>query len=151
MDVEFEEFFQYIEKNLSSSSEKEIKNVLKPLKYLMWKQQLKKFLKISLLFISICCAIYYIDTLNWYFCAVTRILMIKLLPLWNWKYLGRSRCLIEKAQSQSSSTAAYVDSNDVLNVKDCRACEHFGKVFLFLEYPIAHTQFRSFSFFSRAN
>jgi hypothetical protein len=137
MDQEFEEFFQYLEEKISmttttGSSEGEIKNILKPLKYLMWKQQLKKGAKIALLFASICFTVYHVDSLNWLFCGVGRLLMIKILPLWNWRYLGKAKCLIEKAQ-----VPAYDDDNkfnndaDELSSRDCRVCENFGRLFNF--------------------
>lgn len=123
LDQEFEDFFQYLDK-ISNFSEKNIKNILKPLKYLYWKQQLAKYVKIALIVISICYAIYYIDTLNWYFCAICRIMLIKILPLWDWTYLGKSKCLISKTTQQRSSSYA----NDEFNMRDCRSCEYFGEI-----------------------
>lgn len=121
MEVEFEEFFQYLEK-LSNSKEEDIEKVLKPLKFHFWMLRFKKFLKIFLLVASICLALYFIDILNWYFCAIGRILMIKFLPLWNWKYLGSSKCLIEKKILPSRQ---FKDNS--FNAKNCILCEHFGE------------------------
>jgi len=127
LDHEFENFFQYLEK-ITNSSEKDIKKILKPLKYLFWKQQLAKYIKIALIAISICYAIFYIDTLNWYFCAIGRIVLIKILPLWDWTYLGKSKCLISKTIPRSSTYA------NEFNTKDCRSCEYFGEIISYKPY-----------------
>lgn len=124
LDQEFENFFYYLEK-ITNSNEKDIKSILKPLKYHLLKQQLFKYLKTALVFVSICYAIYYMDTLNWYFCAIGRIVLIKILPLWDWTYLGRSKCLIDKYSGAPSSYA-----NGEFNTKDCRSCEYFGKHYI---------------------
>lgn len=121
MEVEFEEFFQSLG-NLKNLSEREIEDVLQPLKFHFWIEWLKKFAKVLVLVASICFAIYYVDTLNWYFCAIGRILLIKILPLWDWRYLANSKCLIAK----SSSEKVFKESEN-FNVKDCRGCEHFGE------------------------
>lgn len=93
------------------------------------KQQLLKLLKIFLFIVSICCAVYYVDTLNWYFCAIGRILLIKMLPVWNWQHLSRSECLIPKKESASKPSGF---STETLNEVDCRACQHFGKMFIII-------------------
>jgi hypothetical protein len=125
MEKEFDEFFEHLEK-ISNANERDIKNVLKPLKYLLWMEWLKKALKIALIFAAICFAIYYIDTLNWHFCAIGRIFMLKILPVWNWKYLAKSKCLISKVE-KSSSTNSNNNDIDKFNVKDCQVCEYFGR------------------------
>lgn len=124
MEAEFAEFFQFLE-NFSNTKKEDIENVLKPLKLHFWMMRFKKFLKVFLLVASICLAIYFIDILNWYFCAIGRILMIKILPLWNWKHLGNissSKCLIEKKLLPSKQ----FKENNNFNIKDCLTCEHYG-------------------------
>lgn len=122
MDKEFEDFFFHCQK-ITNSNKSEMEKLLKPLQQHLWKQQLKKFIKIVSIFAAICSAIYYVDVLNWYFCAVGRIIMIKLLPIWNWKHLENAKCLIPKAEVKAKP---FADSFRPFNVKDCRACEHFG-------------------------
>ena len=75
MNREFEEFFNYCQQQ--KFSENEMKILLKPMKYYLWKIEALKYMKIMLLLFTICASITYIDTLNWYFCAIGRILMIK--------------------------------------------------------------------------
>lgn len=126
MEVEFEEFFKSLEK----LSEKEVENVLKPLRAYFWIEWLKKFSKLLILVASICFAVYYVDALNWYFCAIGRILLIKILPLWDWRYLANSKCLIAKSSSEK-----VFRSESGFNEKDCRGCEHFGRKLIF-DYKI---------------
>lgn len=121
MEVEFYEFFNFIEKS-SITKDEDIENVLKPLKFHFWMLRLKNYLKIFLLVATICLAIYYFDVVNWYFCAIGRILLIKILPLWNWKYLGNSKCLIEKEILQSKQ---YKENN--FSIKNCWFCEYSGE------------------------
>lgn len=125
MEVEFEEYFQFLEK-LSNFKERDIENILKPLKFHLWILWLKKFMKIFIIFASICLAIYYVEILNWYFCAICRILMIKILPIWDWTTLGNAKCLIEKTSLPSSKDYNNNESKN-FNAKDCWACERFGK------------------------
>lgn len=122
MEKEFEDFFLHCQK-LTNYNQNEMKKILKPLRFHLCKLLLMKVFKIVLVVGSICCAIYYIDTLNWIFCAIGRIAMIKLLPLWNWTYLANEKCLISKTISLTNSN----DEVRSLNEKDCRACEHFGE------------------------
>lgn len=122
MNEEFEEFFLHCQK-VTNSNQKEIEKVLRPLKLYLWKQQLKKYLKIFLAFAAICCGIYYVDTLNWYFCGIGRLVMIKLLPVWDWRNFENAKCLIAKSETQKITGGSFGSINE----KDCRVCEHFGK------------------------
>lgn len=124
IDKEFEELFLQCHK-ITNSNEREMKKILDPLKVHLWKQQLKKYLKIFSIFVAIWCAIYYVDTFNWYFCAVGRIVLINLLPLWDWKPLTTVLCLLPKVEN-AMKTSGF--SLKPLNEKDCRACENFGKL-----------------------
>ena len=129
IDEEFEELFLHCQK-LTNSNKKEMENLLKPLRNHLLKEQLKKYFLIAFIFGAICCGIYYVDTLNWYFCALGRLLMIKLLPFWDWTRLAEARCLIGKAEVRTRSSGGFSRLNDE---KDCRACEHFGEKFKALE------------------
>ena len=121
MEKEFEDFFLYCHK-ITHSHQLEMKNILRPLKYHLWQQKLMKVLKLFFIFAAICCAIYYIDCLNWYFCAIGRITMIQSLPIWNWTYLANAKCLIPKAEISSKNS----DILRTISDKDCRACEDYG-------------------------
>lgn len=120
MDSEFEEFFLLCKDITSSKAE--MRKILQPLRAHLLKQQLKIFLKIFAIFATICSAIYFVDTFNWYFCAFGRLLLIKMLPVWNWQRLRRSECIIQKTEI-SSKPKMY---SQVLSEAECRVCEHFS-------------------------
>jgi hypothetical protein len=125
MEQEFEDFFLHCQK-ITKSNQNEIEKILKPLRQHLWKKLMQKWLKVIVIVAAICCATYCIEALNWYVCAIGRILMIKCLPLWNWTYLENANCLISNpAATQSKSQQTSSSFND----KDCRTCEHFGEVY----------------------
>lgn len=124
---EFEEFFLQCE-IVTNSNQREIETILRPLKIFLLKQQLIKYLKRFLIFAAICCGIYYVDTFNWYFCAFGRLAMIKLLPVWDWRYLEHAKCLVAKSEVQKTS----IENFPGISEKDCRTCEHFGNFFFIL-------------------
>lgn len=121
LNQEFEEFFLQFEITLSCNHQQMMK-IIKPLKNHLLRRTLFKAFKVSLLLAAICFSIYFNDTLNWNFCAVGRIFLIKLLPIWNWIYLSSARCLIAKVSAPIRS----LDIEDSI-LKDCRACENFSK------------------------
>lgn len=137
---EFEEFFKHLNSHFSES---EIEKILKPLKFHLQILRIKKLFKILLIFAAICLVIYHIvssfEVINWYLCAIGRIFMIKILPIWNWIYLGSAKCLIAK------SSFPQKEYRDNFNKKDCRVCEHFGKFFTndFIRFKITFDIFRS--------
>lgn len=116
LDREFEEFFVYCQK--VTTSEQELQSILKPLKVLLRIQQFKKICKVLLVVGAICSSIYYIDTLYWYFCAIGRIAMIKMLPIYDWTWISEAKCLVARVQPATESSADVTTS-------DCRACENF--------------------------
>lgn len=124
---EFEEFFVHCQK--ITSSEQELRSILKPLRVQLQIQQFKKFCKILLVVGAICSAIYYIETLNWYFCAFGRIAMIKMLPFYDWRWLSEAKCLVARVQPAAENTG---NPTDVI-LSDCRACENFGKTCIHLK------------------
>lgn len=126
MNQEFEHFFLHCELTLNCDQD-QLKKILKPLRNHFLKQQLGRALKVFFLFAAICSAIYYIDTLNWHFCAIGRILMIKLLPIWDWTHLSKARCLIAKTSTPDSISS---DKSNGFSAKDCRVCENFGELLM---------------------
>lgn len=123
MNEEFEDFFIHCQK-LTSLNGKTSELVL-PLKVIFLEQKLKKYLKTILVFSAICSAFYYVDTMNWFFCAVGRLVMIKLLPIWDWRHLEKASCLVAKSETEKLSSGGFTSINE----RDCLACEHFGEKF----------------------
>lgn len=121
LDQDFELFF--IECKKQNLTNQEMQKLLNPLKWILWKIWIVKYLKIFVILGAICYSIYYIDFLSWHFCAIGRILMIKALPFWNWEKLYNAKCLIEfpmqSPQSQTRKVSLYE--------YDCVVCENFGE------------------------
>lgn len=86
-------------------------------------------LKWWIIIISICSAVYYIDMLNWHASAIGRLVMINwILPIWDWRYLYNSRCLISASQSPIESIATAGIGNYVGDGSlDCNVCENIGE------------------------
>lgn len=139
MNCEFEEFFSYCKKK--EFSENEMKILVKPLKFYLWKMKTLKYMKIILILTTICSSVLFFETLNWYFCAIGRILMIKvriltkflnkfisfkdfqMIPLWDWKNLYNAKCLI----SNFAEDVKHKTNSQKLNNYNCKLCEDFGK------------------------
>lgn len=84
---------------------------------------LKKLFKILLLIAFVLSQIYVIPFLNWNASAVGRIVMIKMLKIWDWRYLYNVDCLIEKEFTtfdRSQTPIAHIED-------DCSFCENIGK------------------------
>ncbi|CAO1407124.1 unnamed protein product [Diamesa tonsa] len=122
MNREFEEFFNYCEQQ--KFSENEMKILLKPLKFYLWKTKALKYMKIMFVLFTICASISYFDTLNWYFCAIGRLLMIKMLPLWDWRSMYNAKCLIPNFYDDVKYTTS---SPKVINY-NCKLCEDFERI-----------------------
>lgn len=81
----------------------------------------KKFIKVLLIITFLITQVYVIPFLNWNASAVGRILMIKMLKVWDWRYLYNVDCLIERKIKPSYD----LTHNDL--EEDCSFCENIGK------------------------
>lgn len=59
-----------------------------------WLQLALRATVILVVISTIVCAAVQFDFVGTHFTAITRILAIKILPLWNWQYLYRENCLM---------------------------------------------------------
>ena len=120
---EFRKFFDNCKKQKLSPNEMRI--ICKCLDKNNWWQQFK----IELNFIILMVAIYYFynncEKFAWSITALGRILLIQLLPYWDWTPLYNKRCLIENSKTYESygGNLAYVDE------VNCLACENLGEPF----------------------
>lgn len=72
--------------------------------------------------------VYYIPTLNWNASAIGRLALIKLiLPLYNWKYLYNSRCLIEAYPEKWTQKIDNHENYGEFEDEECTVCESLGK------------------------
>ncbi len=82
---------------------------------------LKKWIKVLLIVAFVSSQIYVIPFLNWNASAIGRIVLIKMLKIWDWRYLHNVDCLIERKVETFERTVV----GDIEN--DCSFCENIGK------------------------
>lgn len=85
---------------------------------------LKKSLKILLIIAFVITQIYVVPFFNWNASAIGRIVMIKMLKVWDWRYLYNTDCLIER----KTKAKLEFNQNVIDNIEeDCSFCENIGK------------------------
>lgn len=78
-----------------------------------------------IIIIGICSAVYYVDILNWHASAIGRLVMINwILPIWDWRYLDNSQCMISAFRSPIEPIAELGTGN---HRPDCDVCENIGE------------------------
>lgn len=87
------------------------------------KSAMKKSLKILLLIAFVISQVYVIPFLNWNASAIGRIVMIKMLKIWDWRYLYNVECLVEKKVETFDHIPSSMDNIE----DDCSFCENIGK------------------------
>lgn len=78
-------------------TEEEMREICKPLTSMIRKALIIRYLKYFLCIVICIVLLYFLaqnDRVSWHLSAVGRILMIKLLPYWNWEKLSNEKCLI---------------------------------------------------------
>lgn len=98
-------------------------------KHYFRRRMIIKCLKWWIIIILICSAVCNIDMLNWHASAIGRLVMINwILPIWDWRYLYNSRCLISASQSSMEPIATAGIGNYVADdTLDCAVCENIGE------------------------
>ncbi|XP_017785851.1 PREDICTED: uncharacterized protein LOC108568995 [Nicrophorus vespilloides] len=66
------------------------------------------------LFITALYYLSYIETVSWHLTAIGRILMIKLLPFYDWQLLKNERCLIPKTTMKSSKECYFCETTTAI-------------------------------------
>lgn len=120
-DQELREFFAKLdEENFARS---DVKKIYRPLVvHLRWKM-VRKYSAICLL-IGLLWALAQVSVINWNLVAVGRLLLIKLLPLWNWTHLHNAKCLIDHPVALPPNADDHVASEK--SPIDCSVCENIG-------------------------
>lgn len=122
---EVRSFYEYCKE--AGISDEEMDIICRPLTNAVRKASFKWWTRVFLflvMVIAISFTVSQTDTFQWHASAVTRTLLIKLLPVWDWTPLYNNRCLVEK-----SRPPAAVDGN-VVSAADCIACEAISKYLL---------------------
>ncbi|XP_058451119.1 uncharacterized protein LOC131430281 [Malaya genurostris] len=111
--------------NLSNS---EIYKLFSPVRWQLFRSTLIKRIKLSILILVCAAVVYYVPLVNWNVSAVGRLLMIQMLPYWNWRPLYKDRCLIQNFKSKAEIQGpSYYNRGPASG--DCSVCENIGSIF----------------------
>lgn len=119
IDEELLSFYQYCEK--AGFSPAEMNMICTPLSSALRQNKIKKGLKVlTLITVFILCfyTVSEVDVINMHVSAVGRLIMIQLLPFWDWSSLFYETCLISNPLYKSYS----------LKKEDCLTCESLKNV-----------------------
>ncbi|XP_045770004.1 uncharacterized protein LOC123870680 [Maniola jurtina] len=114
---EVRSFYEYCKE--AGMSDEEMDLICRPLTSAVRKATIKRWTRGLLLIVMIMAIGYTVsqtDTFQWHATAITRIALIKLLPIWDWTPLYYNKCLIERSQPQNLD-------NDLVSPTDCITCE----------------------------
>lgn len=136
LNEEFENFFQKCKKQEFFKEEmSELCEIINSHKS-KWKI-LKIYIIISALILSIVTYNYadYMDWLTWPLSAVGKLIMIKLLPFYDWTYLYNTKCLIPKNVNGNHLTNNIPKiSKYETDASNCLLCENLGNINKFFKF-----------------
>ncbi|KAM7346138.1 uncharacterized protein ACRADG_012119 [Cochliomyia hominivorax] len=120
LEKDFEIFFNSLKKQQFSAEE--IQNICKPLKNYYRLEKLKKWsiFGFGLIIIYFLCT--KCDSMNWFLSAVGRLLLIEILPYWNWSELYNAKCLLDKSVEVKEPSVSKLGRYET-NKENCLMCE----------------------------
>jgi ABC-type proline/glycine betaine transport system permease subunit len=126
LDQKLEQFLQHAvqSENLSKT---ELNCLLQPIKWLLWKIWLKIFVKAILVAIVGYVCVQKIEFINCNLSAIGRLLMIQVIPYWDWSLLYNEKCLISTVPMLYGTTAPKKNENRKSFGNDCVVCENMGE------------------------
>uniref|UniRef100_A0A8W7N6D2 Uncharacterized protein n=1 Tax=Anopheles atroparvus TaxID=41427 RepID=A0A8W7N6D2_ANOAO len=95
LEASLQELLKAIEK--AKLQEQELYKLFAPVRWRLWRKIVLRWFTGIVIVLVVCMGIYYVPTVNWHVTAVGRLVMIELLPYWNWTPLYRAKCLIAKS------------------------------------------------------
>lgn len=119
LNKDFEHFFSSLKKD-------EIATVCQPLFDYQRKVTWKKWSKFVLGFVIIYFLNLWSENVNWFFTALGRILLIQILPMWNWSKLYNAKCLIDRPIVNDNYIKP-ITNNYPGDIDNCLLCESIGK------------------------
>lgn len=125
---EVRSFYEYCKE--AGMSDEEMDIICRPLTSAVRKASIKRWTRFFLFLVMVFAIGYTVsqtDTFQWHASAVTRIILIKILPIWDWTPLYYNKCLIERSQPQSMD-------NNLVSPSDCIACEAISKFVFVCSY-----------------
>ncbi|XP_059619517.1 uncharacterized protein LOC132263644 [Phlebotomus argentipes] len=76
-----------------------------------------------------------VAVINWNIVAIGRLLLIKLLPMWNWTHLHYTKCLLEYPVE---TLAPKTSKHDLSEKIDCSVCENIDTIYTSWEMDYTH-------------
>ncbi|XP_053671446.1 uncharacterized protein LOC128721692 [Anopheles nili] len=123
LEASFQDLLATIEQ--VNPSESDLYEIFAPIRKRIWLKWISKWLSVAVCFAALCLAVYYVPSINWHATAVGRLIMIELLPYWDWTPLYRGKCLISKSK-ETSSSKKYEASFSFPD--DCMVCQNVDTV-----------------------
>jgi hypothetical protein len=118
---EVRSFYEYCKE--AGMSDEEMDIICRPLTNAVRKASIKRWTRVFMFIIMVLAIGYTVsqtDTFQWHASAAARIVLIKLLPIWDWTPLYYNKCLIERSQPQNLD-------NNLVSPAECVACEAISK------------------------
>ncbi|XP_023179393.2 uncharacterized protein LOC111605208 [Drosophila hydei] len=110
-------------------SESEMRSICQPILWHWRLLQLRKWMQWLLLpGVLIYLLWSYCDTCAWTLSALGRLLLIELLPYWNWTPYYNAKCLIERAAEQSTDWQPKALGKHETLWENCELCEQLGSI-----------------------
>ncbi|XP_049278862.1 uncharacterized protein LOC125761606 [Anopheles funestus] len=123
LSASFQELLDTIKK--VQPSDRALYDAFAPVRKRIWGKWCLRRISAAVFLIAICLTVCYVPSVNWHVTAVGRLVMIKILPYWDWTPLYRGKCLIAKAKE---STAAKQFETTISFPDDCVVCRNFGMI-----------------------
>lgn len=126
---EVRSFYEYCKE--AGISDEEMDIICRPLTSAVRKASFKRWTRVLLFLIMVLAIGYTVSQTNafqWHASAAARIVLIKLLPVWDWTPLYSNKCLFEKSQQRN------LDSTVVSSAADCIACEAVSEYLLYYSF-----------------
>lgn len=131
LDKDFQSILESVEQlNLPKV---DVYSIFAPLRWHLFKRKWIKRLKWWLLLAVLMLAIYYVPILNWNASAVGRLVMVQVLPFWDWRPLHNEKCLVKPFFSSKVESRSESRFENSPFFEECAVCENIGK---FVEHYI---------------
>uniref|UniRef100_A0A182VY07 Activator of basal transcription 1 n=1 Tax=Anopheles minimus TaxID=112268 RepID=A0A182VY07_9DIPT len=124
LSASFQELLDAIKK--VHPSDRALYDAFAPVRKRIWRKWCLRKLSVVVCLTVICVTVCYVPSVNWHVTAIGRLLMIEILPYWDWTPLYRGKCLIAKAKEMTA--AKQFESTIVSFPDDCVVCRNFGLV-----------------------
>lgn len=127
LEQEFADFFAECKKQGFTAAE--MRTICQPL----LQRRSNRFLVVACAVLGIFGALYLLynwcDEFSWFVSAIGRLLLIQVLPYWNWTPLYNSRCLIERtvANMDGVPSTTKISERNETEAANCALCETLGE------------------------